>query len=327
MHVWAWLCVIPAAAAMLLVRAPRADSAPDQQVAEMVGAILGLLLVGLLGASIAFYASRRSRTAASVTMVVLMGLVVAGQLGRAQQARRAARSGATQTVLDEVEHMRSEYGRMLKSEAGITTEASTELMDRLTTATDKASQELTGADAAAFKAVAKVLASMKEPMAQYDRALTAMLAHSPLAPGWMKTRSDIKVAREHVAAYRAANKALRQAGDLYITRFASEVNNSGLSAKQKAAMLSSFNAQSASISKWTTIIRDCDDELSDTCDEVCDLLEREWGQWRIEEEVLLFEDDAVLAEYSKLSGKVDEIAKRQTAAQAEVVKAMQNQPK
>ena len=286
---------------------------------EIVGTALGMAILAFLPALIAFFVCGRSRLAASIVFVLVIGMGVMGQaITKAQRAKTQAASQAMMTTLQQAkqtvqQEMKSGNPDMNKV-AGA--------MDSMTDSAEKAAKDLNPGEAAAARALAAFLGKCKEQMVAHQKHIAIISEKTPLNPGWMKDKSDVSIVREEVAKFQATNRQMRSFYGGIMTTLREECAKQKVpSALQEQMMVEvggKFTRSRALIAK----IRDQDDEMAKTLLECCDVLESNWGTWRMRDNTVVFEDGKAAGKFNELCQRMRALAAEQQQAQAENLSAM-----
>src|SRR4029450_2609149 len=135
---------------------------------------------------------------------------------------------------------------------------------------------------------------------------------SPLGP-----REAIAARVVTVKKFGEANDNLSKVLDGLESRVRAEMETEALPVRNRERFVTGF-MKSANL-EINRIIRRCDSELVTTLLKMLGVLDREWGEWKAQDENVIFNRPPAIEEYNKLLAELQDIAARQSTAQQELL--------
>ncbi len=282
--------------------------------AELAGGLVFVLLAYLFSVLIGWI--RRSRTAVSVTFIVLGLLTLGGQLGDLEQRGRESRQ--FREAMDELTHDLDSRARerFEQDNFDVDVEGVEMVKRRITEATGDGTREqrITGEVATAF------MDRIQEAALAHGEAVDQLMARSPLGPSWINSPEDLEDARRRTLAFRECNEVLALVINTDVAEFQREFERRGISDPSYAR---EFVRGMRSRADYQPLLelRETDRRLADLLLDACDLLESHWSDWQydLDHDSVVFSKDEPLHRWNQIIMEVQAVADRQSALQRAAV--------
>jgi hypothetical protein len=320
---WAWVAFgVGGVVTLGEAYASKGDRSLEALTPYMMGLLVGMLLLAIIPAFIAFYLGKRSRKAATIVFILFAAIGTAGHWQMAQ--RRMAQDRAEKDFEREIEQSKEDIRRDIES-GKLSASQGADRLDRLIASAGKASQTVGGDRAIAMQAMARTMSGLSDCARKYGAALDAVLKQSPMNPMWAKTREDFGQCRKNIAALREGCDAMRSQFNGMEGRIREELAKGGMSGSHADEIVREFTAKIDRAKPQFKAIRDEDDVMVGLLGQAADLLENNWDKWKIDSVSgqLMFEKVEAEKAFNGIAQKLHEAANRQENAQRDYIKLMQ----
>ena len=258
---------------------------------------------------------------AALCVVVFAVLIYAGftTFQRVKQKAETAREARSQFEKATAEE-RQKMADMIEN--GDTTGGDASL-GRVKDQLEKSAASMKGADAGTMRALAVVTGKMQADLKGYE-AVLARVTEVELFRFNIRDKATLAAHRQMVGEFLASNKqlteTLKNGGELV----RSELDKAGVSPKMRDATVAGFVSSQQKMRPLQMRIRGADQVLGDSALSILDLLEKNWGKWKIDDAsgAPVFNDDSTLEAYNAHIEKIQAAAADQTEAQGELVRLM-----
>ncbi|HEX5175924.1 MAG TPA: hypothetical protein VFV83_02790 [Chthoniobacteraceae bacterium] len=187
---------------------------------------------------------------------------------------------------------------------------------RLTSATEHLSAD----DRKPVIAGQRVLAQLTPLLQVYTRELKTLQEQGFSAPASLSSREAIRERSESVSRFDKANADLLTFYGGVEEAYRAELKKERLSELVQTQAIAGFRA-GANI-PLNISIRKADAELARLMQRTLDILDRNWGRWRVaEDDEVLFDEAEALAQFSAVQSELEQTAEHQRLAQAELLEA------
>ena len=180
-----------------------------------------------------------------------------------------------------------------------------------------------GPQAKEMKALAEVIGELQAITASYNTLYKRLETENPMSMANVKTKGDL-------ASRRALGREIIRRNDDILafintieTRLRTKLQTSGSDSasieKFVKGFMSGFNQQASLLRR----VRQCDKVIGTSLMAMADLLNADWGKWKVQPGTITFSTQASMARYNALVGDAKKAANDQVAAQREFVEYMQ----
>lgn len=320
---WGWICYL-VGAVMVFGMAPFHEkfNGIEKTVPYILGTLLGMLLIGILPALIAFFIGRRSRTAATITFVAFVTLGVLGQLNDVLRYRRAqAAQMARAQISAQARQVRTAIADQIQSDKAVDFKSIEGAVSAMQDTARKTASVLSPEE----RAIAGFWDRFREPMVPYQHAIDVLEEKPPLKPQWIKAKDDIGVARGNIAKFRQANAAARRPFANWNKILGEELTKQKVPPAAQTQMIAMLATKFTLARTQCDVIRDMDEVYARELLNACDLLEENWGKWLFdaERETIIFDDDETLSQYNAIVARINSAVQQQEEAQKQFLKSLQ----
>lgn len=275
---------------------------PPQKSGARIGLIIAGVIVGLI---------------VLVAILAALALPVFHRAREKAQARQAALKDMDKALAEESDKM----AKSLREGNEVDRNAAA---NRIKEQLEKSADKIGSSDeAAAARAMAAFLGRIQGESAKYEAAQKKFIAAETLKFNF-SDRAAIddhrKITQEFLDANAKLTDVLRHSEEIV----SSELDAAHVSPATKNATLSGFKRSHGELSPVMLRVRGEDDELGKTVLTLLDILDREWGKWRIDpgNGKLVVPDATTRETVNKLLDKVQQIAAAQNKDQIEVAEKM-----
>ena len=258
---------------------------------------------------------------AVMTVTVFAVLIYAGftafqRVKEKAEAAREARSQFEKATAEERQKMADiiEKGDATGGEASL---------GRVKEQLEKSAASMKGADAVTMRVLAVVTGKMQADLKKYEAA-KGRVAEAEVFTFKLRDKATLAAHRQLIGEFLASNKqlteTLKNGGDLV----RSELDTMCVSPGTRDATVAAFVISQQKMRPLQMRIRGADQVLGDSALSILDLLEKNWGKWKIDDAsgVPFFNDDHTLEAYNTHIEKIQAAAADQTEAQGELVRLM-----
>lgn len=186
---------------------------------------------------------------------------------------------------------------------------------------DKTSK-LGGREARASDASLSISEAIIEASKPSTEAGARFIKARVLDPRTIKTVEDIRDRRELTETFRQANEQLLE----YLSNLAQNsrkvTDGRGLTSEEVATIVSRIVGSPSM--QLVLRKRRLDKTIAENSLGILDLLEKNWGDWKIQEDKLVFTDSDVMETYSTLLHGTHEATKEQADIQKRIIERMKN---
>ncbi|WP_131989621.1 hypothetical protein [Chthoniobacter flavus] len=179
---------------------------------------------------------------------------------------------------------------------------------------------LSGADAAATRAMANYLGKIQANLQNYSTEMDKLMQAKVLSFD-ISDRATIEQHRQIIRDFLAANAKL-----IDILQHGEDLLRAELEAEKvppfnRDQTLQGYQKSQAELRPLQMRVRQCDQTLGESALAVLDLLDKNWGKWERNEASgrLRFQDDATLSSFNDLVKKIQAAAADQEKAQREMI--------
>ncbi len=179
------------------------------------------------------------------------------------------------------------------------------------------------ADDKQMKAASEVIAAIQEKSAPYLKLIKEIESDNPMDMTTVKDRADLGKRRKFGQEMLRLNRELLAFVDGVEPMLRDKALKLGVekaAAEQFVAGFMKGFSRSAAIQRR---IRMTDETMAKALVSMTDLLEAEWGKWKLEKGELIFDSNDTLARYNKMVEETAKAADEQAAAQRELVELQQ----
>jgi hypothetical protein len=254
--------------------------------------------------------------------VVFLALVIAGGVGLFFTVKYAGRAFESQrerrAKLADMEEKRRELSAAARTSAEDgTVDGLADRLAKFGESVGNAAESTTGAERQSLRVSQRVLQSMAPALGTYEAAFKELQSAGFAKPATLGSREAIAARVATVKKFGVANDNLSKVLDGLESRVRAEMETEGIPVRNREQFVSGF-MKSANL-EINRIIRRCDSELVTTLLKMLTVLDREWGQWKAQDENVIFNRPPAIEEYNKLVSELQEIADRQSTAQQELL--------
>jgi hypothetical protein len=259
--------------------------------------------------------------ACAVFAVLVLGVIaVVGMFVRQQMVKREELAKIEKSAAEERVKMADSIreGNVADGNASI---------GRMKDQLGKSAAQMSGADAAATRAMASYLGKVQTGLKDYGTQLERLTAAKVLSFD-IRDRAAIEPHRQIIRDFLAANakltSTLQHGGEL----LRAELEAEKVPAHTRDETLTGYNDSQAQLRPLQMRVRQCDKTLGESALAVLDLLDKSWGQWERDETNarLRFHDNATLASFNELIKKIQAAAADQEKAQQEMIGKVRTAP-
>ncbi len=291
-------------------------------VLAMGGLFVWVIIVGVICALSAL-CTVKSEIAARVMVMGTLGIILNAALAClvfTNAVKSAGQFGGLRAVNQKLEAMRVEARRALDrgEDAGFSSTNIAELRDIL----DKASENTSGKEALLARVTSELFSKVQAATAEYENAAQALEAAGVLNLERITTRAHLQARRSAIDAFLAANEKFTAfvRNTEYI--FAEELAKVDLTQRDRDSALRGFRLRFKP--SLALQLRQTDLVLGKELLEIVDLLEANWGEWRLEKAAdgPTFETEALAVKFNQHLGNIHVAA----AEQADLKRQLLNAP-
>lgn len=269
---------------------------------------------------------RRGLPAWAITLIIFVAvlfaaLVVGGVVAvkkitqRAEQNRK--NNAETARAVREVQSdMRSEF----EKEGSVSVESGLKAVDKMRAQIEKGASA--GGDQAKIsKVFSDLLGGFGQQMKAYGTIAQRMEKDPPLDITTIRTREDIARRRALGKEMLEGNRQLLAFCNGAEDRLRANLQRASVAKPQIESAVKGFmNGYGRSLPLQRRI-RQSDEVIGIGIGDLCDLLDAEWGKWRIKDQTAVFDSAVALGKYNSIMERVQKAADSQVKAQAELLKA------
>jgi hypothetical protein len=252
-------------------------------------------------------------------LVISGGLVAIFVAGFAHGFTRAVHARETRQELRNADReLRSSLRNSFDSEKGITNvdfKKVEEYRDKL----DKAASKLGPEDARVAKVASAYLGEVQVASRALDHALTRLKEAEVLQFIGVTNRDQLESRKQVVQGYAEANERVRDVVTNSSTFFRAELQKLGASPEGVEKSARDMETAMREQNKLVLSIRNADTRMTSAMTQMLDLLDKNWGKWKAESEVVKFDDSAAARKYNFLLSEIQGAAETQIAAQRKLV--------
>lgn len=194
-------------------------------------------------------------------------------------------------------------------------------LDRLQNQFQEAGKNMSGQQKLVMQASASYTRSLQVETLKYERAMVALQDAKVLSPAGLDSLEKFKERRAVVENFITVNKTLKAYLANAEANYRKELAAHGLSETLIDEAIKGFSASASKRQPFLMEIRDCDDRLGKAILGSLDVLEDQFGKWKIEPNTgrLLFNDDTSIEKYNHFMEEIDQAADAQAKAQEKLV--------
>lgn len=250
-----------------------------------------------------------------VLLILLLASLYAVRTGsdRREKARQFA-NDMRELTREGTDAVRQEFER----DGAISPATSAKLMSRIQGQLDAAAS-VGGDEGKALQIISGYAADLKKYMESYDLLVKRAASEQLWDFGRVKQKSDLDRHRDIALQLLNLNRDLRAFLEGTESTIRAKFQAAGLTGPNPEKMLTGFSRGFGTRLPVQLRIRDSDEIMSQSLLEICDLLEANWGKWRVENGAITFDSDTVLARYNAISKRADKAEADQAAAQRELI--------
>ncbi|MEI8194678.1 MAG: hypothetical protein WCI73_02090 [Phycisphaerae bacterium] len=280
---------------------------------------LVILIVCITPAVIGFYFFRRSRRAATLLFLLFLAfwvLIPAGWAGN--QYLREKRKAHIAALQVEEKRLYKEMQNKIQN-GSLKPVDLTKYNQRIQVSMDAAAKTATDDDAILLRIQAQVFRRETELKERLDDGFAITWAESPLQPHWIKSRADISRARAHIDEVKKRLKELREYYAAVPALISAELRKAHASSAMTSAYPASYAKGLALNRKYFTKIFDLHAQVAQDLQEVCDLLDQNWGEWSVApaSSKVDFQSTTAAESFRALSNHIDSVRAQQTKTRQE----------
>ena len=194
--------------------------------------------------------------------------------------------------------------------------------EKMKSALDKASREMTGDVALVAKAGSAYTAKMQSLLTDYTAALRAMKSPPVLEMKGVDQREQLEGKKELVKKFMEANEKLMAFYTKAESVFRDELVRAKVPVPTFEAALKEYRQNEDERNYLAVKIRMTDQRIGTALLGALDILDGSWGDWKYnpENKSLIFKDTTVIAKYNNYVGEMNSAAQEQAQLQGEYVK-------
>ena len=311
-----WVILIALSAGCALYLAPMRNlgansipSTPLETLADTMGAILVLLSIPVL-VSLAFKKSYRFAVRGAGLLVMFFISLIGGHM-RARPAADFAKEAKAQH-----DEWRDDVEKEIKSQGFLETDLSK--AEKNADALMAKANNLGGDEKVIVHSIMSVNGQLRELATRYEIASKSFSDAGGTDASTLNTLKEIESRKKLALEAQETSAAfLKFLWDID-ARLASALSNAGIS-EQKAVNAIKAYRKSGAIDVILAI-RELDVKLTEEILKVINLLEREFGKWRIEGNSVLFEQKSAADQFNVAGKRIDDLTKRQIELQKALIK-------
>jgi len=269
---------------------------------EKDGSRLGIII--LVAGSLVFIGL------ASVGVIFISAKLKENEAAKVEKARQNRQAlGALTAVTDQInQDLRDKIG---KEDA---VEGSADKAKQIEEAMGKAASKATGDDAKAMLAGQRLMASMQLYIAAYEKAYSAFMAKGGMSPASVTSHDDLNDRLALLKTFQTANQDFLENLKSVEVTYRTELLKQNVPLARAGTMARQF-CLGGNIDTIISI-RGTDNELCALMGQGLQLLQREWGKWKVNEEgVTVFQNTSALKSFQDLQSQIKEVANRQMQLQ------------
>jgi hypothetical protein len=255
----------------------------------------------------------------------LAGLIISGGLvaifvaGFVHGFTRAVHARETrQELRDADRELRSSLRNSFDSEKGITN-VDFKKVEEYRGKLDRAAAKLGPEDARVAKVASAYLGEVQVASRALDHALTRLKEAEVLQLKGVTSRDQLESRRQAVQRYAAANERVRDVVTNCPAFFRTELQKLGASPESVEKSAREMETAMREQNKLVLSIRDADTRMTSAMTQMLDLLDKNWGKWNAQSELVRFDDSTAARKYNLLLGEIQAAAETQITAQRKLV--------
>lgn len=189
----------------------------------------------------------------------------------------------------------------------------------------EAKQSFSGDDAKIFDATNKLIARTQEHLGTYNQAVAELYESGLVRAATLPTLEDLHARRELVKKFRETNARFQQYQMTAPQTYRALLEEQDVKPATLQQAMAGFEQAYGQQKGLILTVRQSDEKFAVLLLEILDLLENHWGRWEYSEaeEMITFEDDAVVEDYQEALAELEQVAVAQAEAQEKLLQAGQ----
>lgn len=290
----------------------RSRGSTDANVAFLSGMVVGMLVISVVVAWVAWLVIGRSKLAATIAFAAIAVLGAMGQIGSEQ------RRSAAESMVTEIEQMQQQLMTSVEDGGSPSAELIEQSADRVARTMERVSETHGAKSVEVGAAMLREMAAKSRP---YLSVLNKFQEAGGIDAGTLKSVSDIDQRLELVSRFRTANDEL----DAYLATSPSDARRRLQQIGAPEGEIRSFMHGLEQNLSLTREIRRSDRALADHMTELLTLLKSNWGRWHTADGGVLFREPGEHVDrYNQLGAQIAAVASEQEALQRQIVANQQH---
>lgn len=296
-----------------------ADTDSAYKIGNLVGQVVGLLLMPTLLSWLFWRIFRRSARAGLITFLVVLGILILGQVS--ESLRRVQQEAVYQKMKADLSAAKSDMIQDIESGGGIALDKAHRMADDTLNAMSDIARNSTGEDKQIALAGEAFMQWAQGLQQAHIQTINAMEMETFLSLERQATKAQRAVSMIHIENFKASNAGLRAYTTDAESRFRQELSQRKVSKagveRTMAEFLNGFNPGK----ELLLGIRQTDEDLAEHLSAFVAFAAEVEGQWSIDEKSggILFQTEEALNRYHAIMNAVNETAANQAALQKQLL--------